>query len=699
MPTPIYETLPDIKRLWSLTKGDPNIRIAVLDGPVDKTHSCFVSADLKYINFKESKISQKGLAIQHGTHIASIIFGQHASSMKGIAPRCQGLLFPLFKDGNADDLIPSSQLELAQAITRAVQQGANIINISGGELESSGEGSDFLSDAIRDAHENGVLIIAAAGNNGCECLHVPAAMPSVLAVGAMDEAGNPLQFSNWGQQYQTQGILAPGQNIPGAGPNDSIVLKSGTSFSTPIVSGVAALLLSLQLKRGLKLNPQAVREAILKSANPCDKVEGKRCLMGRLNIEETQKQLFAKQSALITPQSQTSPNEKKQEYKISDSSRESFSNLDVELLPSSRPESNISKNPIMNQEVTININKGERKMENDKNEVTSFEEMIVTDNNMDQAVESNVQLSEHTHEEPKTQSLELISNPEKVSTVSPSNIMPSACACSGGGAAIPQKVYVLGQLDYDFGNEARKDSFSQMMPSNSSPDNANQLLAYLNDSKNPTNISGAQSIIWTLTIEGNPIYALYPVGAYADITFKRILDFFGEQITQGVERVSIPGIINGTVTLMSGQEVPVVVPDLRGMYNWTMKDLAKDLFQDKKDEETNVSRLKNFLARVYHEMRNTGQSSKDRAINFAGTNAYMVAEVIKDACKEELDLLAIEAEKSSICRPGSDCWDIKLKFFNPKKVLETAKTNYILTIDVSDIIPVSVGEFRRFSDY
>nr|WP_322717361.1 S8 family serine peptidase [Nostoc sp. ChiQUE02]MDZ8230215.1 S8 family serine peptidase [Nostoc sp. ChiQUE02] len=106
----------------------------------------------------------------------------------------------------------------------------------------------------------------------CSRLHVPAALSSVLAVGAMNAQGLPFDFSNWGDAYQTQGILAPGENILGAAPGGGTALKSGTSFATPIVSGIVALLLSLQLQRGEQPNPHAVRDAILKSALPCNPV-------------------------------------------------------------------------------------------------------------------------------------------------------------------------------------------------------------------------------------------------------------------------------------------------------------------------------------------------------------------------------------------------------------------------------------------
>ncbi len=84
-----------------------------------------------------------------------------------------------------------------------------MINVSGGQFSPSGTAHPILADAVRACAASGVLIVAAAGNQGCDCLHIPGALPSVLAVGAMDAGGNPLPFSNWGDVYESQGILAP----------------------------------------------------------------------------------------------------------------------------------------------------------------------------------------------------------------------------------------------------------------------------------------------------------------------------------------------------------------------------------------------------------------------------------------------------------------------------------------------------------
>ncbi|MEM8779611.1 MAG: S8 family serine peptidase, partial [Cyanobacteria bacterium P01_G01_bin.49] len=192
------EALPGLKSLWSKTLGDPRICIAVLDGPVDQFHPCFQGASLTQQQTLTSGTTGFGSTSQHGTHVASIILGQHNDLVPGVAPGCRGLIIPVFVEGREGSLIPCSQLDLARAITQAVEQNANVINISGGQFTLSGEPDPFLAHAIRLCEEKNVLIVAAAGNDGCDCLHVPASVASVLAVGAMDVLGNPISFSNWG---------------------------------------------------------------------------------------------------------------------------------------------------------------------------------------------------------------------------------------------------------------------------------------------------------------------------------------------------------------------------------------------------------------------------------------------------------------------------------------------------------------------
>ncbi len=67
--------------------------------------------------------------------------------------------------------------------------------------------------------------------------------------------------------------------------------------------------------------------------------------------------------------------------------------------------------------------------------------------------------------------------------------------------------------------------------------------------------------------------------------------------------------------------------------------------------------------------------------------------------KENLELDSIEVERSPICRPESDCWDVKLTFFDPTNRFERARQVHRFTVDVSDVIPVTVGEVRHWNVY
>ncbi|MGW7444198.1 S8 family serine peptidase, partial [Kitasatospora sp. NPDC054795] len=182
--------------------GDPSVCIAVLDGPVDLSHPCFEGADLTRLDTLVAEPAGNGPMSLHGTHVASLLFGRPDGPAPGIAPRCRGLVLPVFTDAG-EGRVP--QLDLARAVERAVQEGAHIINISGGEAGTDAQPDPMLERALRLCDENGVLVVAAVGNDGCDCAQVPASVPTVLAVGAAGPDGEPLDISNWGSPYAAHG--------------------------------------------------------------------------------------------------------------------------------------------------------------------------------------------------------------------------------------------------------------------------------------------------------------------------------------------------------------------------------------------------------------------------------------------------------------------------------------------------------------
>jgi hypothetical protein len=159
------------------------------------------------------------------------------------------------------------------------------------------------------------------------------------------------------------------------------------------------------------------------------------------------------------------------------------------------------------------------------------------------------------------------------------------------------------------------------------------------------------------------------------------------------------------MTLYNGQKVPVLDVSLRALYQWSIQLLIKDLAGSHPEVENTNSdlyqSLDNFLERIYYEVRNLGQAPSDRAINYMATNIFEAGDVFADALAgpAPLTLDSIYAEKSPLCRPKSDCWDVVMRFFNPKDRMGTALTEYRLTVDVSDISPVAIGTRRKWARF
>jgi cyanobactin maturation PatA/PatG family protease len=655
MPKSSIET--EIQKLWNLTQGDSQICVAILDGLVDQSHNCFNAANLTRLpTLIQGEATANGSMSGHGTHVASIIFGQHNSSeLRGIAPQCRGLIVPIFGDNNKK----LSQLDLARAIEQAVNAGAHIINVSAGQLTDNGEAEGWLDRAVQLCKDHNVLIVAAAGNDGCECLHVPASLPTVLAVGAMNDQGKPIDFSNWGESYQNQGILAPGEHILGAKPGGGTQKLSGTSFATPIVSGVAALLLSLQVQRGETPDPAKVRAVLLETAIPCtdkDTDDISRCLLGKLNI-----------SGALAYFTGGTMSEELDTVETVDSIEAAGCGC-AEITNSAEPEPN-------------------------PEEFIPPEFFPVVPAVTTSAPFTNSSNSQFTTMSNRT-----------------SNYITASQAPSD--LAEVNLVYALGTLGYDFGSEARRDSFKQLMPGvqidgtaiPANPYDARQMVDYLGD-----NLSEAKSLIWTLNLELTPIYAIEPGGAFARDVYGILQELLSGQIQAEdsenyVERVSIPGILSGrSVKLFSGQVVPVIeVPNIRGMYGWKVNTLVQAAIQtvqaqaSEAQEESIRRTLGSFLSRIYYDLRNLGTTSQDRALNFASTNAFQAASTFAEAVATGMELDSITVEKSPFCRLDSDCWDVKLKFFDPENS-RRAKKLFRFTIDVSDIIPVTLGEVRSWS--
>ena len=168
--------------------------------------------------------------------------------------------------------------------------------------------------------------------------------------------------------------------------------------------------------------------------------------------------------------------------------------------------------------------------------------------------------------------------------------------------------------------------------------------------------------------------------------------------------MSIPGVLSGrTVKLFSGQVIPVIeTQSTRGVYGWKVNSLVNAAFAEVQavtegaDQDAMRRTLDSFLNRIYYDLRNLGTTSQDRALNFSVTNAFQAASTFSQAVAQGMELDSITVEKSPFCRMDSDCWDVKLKFFDPENS-RRAKKIFRFTIDVSDLIPVTLGEVKSWS--
>jgi subtilisin family serine protease len=216
----------------------------------------------------------------HGTHVAGIIGAQGNNSTGITGVNWESAVMGLkFLDGNGE----GNTADAASAIDYAVDHGARVINASWGGPAFS----HALYSAIRRANEHGVLVVAAAGNDGVNAdssPDYPAAfdLPNVISVAATDRSDRLLDFSNYGAKSVDLG--APGDDVystvPAVTDPSGYAAFSGTSMAAPFVSGAAALYLS----KFPQASVDQVRAALLSTVDRLPTLAGKTASGGRLNV-------------------------------------------------------------------------------------------------------------------------------------------------------------------------------------------------------------------------------------------------------------------------------------------------------------------------------------------------------------------------------------------------------------------------------
>lgn len=219
-------------------KGD-GVNIAVLDTGIRESHVDISGNTLPGRDFYKGANGTpfSGDPKGHGTHVAGIINANASNGFlgAGIAPGAKVASFRV-----ASPTGSVAQDDAIRAIYAAIEDGSyKIINISIGGYGYNGA----YKKACQDAYEHGIAIFASAGNDGISSAHYPSSYDHVMGSGAVDKTGATMFYSNYGKEVD---FFMPGYRISSLNYTDdtSYRISNGTSMSSPMAAGVAALILS-----------------------------------------------------------------------------------------------------------------------------------------------------------------------------------------------------------------------------------------------------------------------------------------------------------------------------------------------------------------------------------------------------------------------------------------------------------------------
>jgi subtilisin family serine protease len=241
----------DLVRLTPLidrTSGSPEVTIGLIDGPVVMNHPELASQHIREIPGDGSGACTQAnsTACLHGTFVAGILSAKRGSAAPAICPNCTLLVRPIFAETKATNgEMPSAMPEaLAKAILDCIDADARVLNVSAALAQPSLKGERALEEALDRAARRGVIVIAAAGNQGTLGSTAITCHPWVIPVVGYDLQGKPMNHSNLGSSIGRRGLGAPGDRITSIGANGKPMTLGGTSAAAPFVTGAIALLWS-----------------------------------------------------------------------------------------------------------------------------------------------------------------------------------------------------------------------------------------------------------------------------------------------------------------------------------------------------------------------------------------------------------------------------------------------------------------------
>lgn len=262
-----------VDKVAALGLTGAGVKVAVLDSGIAFSSP---GIDNKVIAYRDFLPSQQPLP-DHGTQTSGIISSDYdaATGIRGVAPNASLIIARVCQMSSCDSIA------IRRGIAWAVEQGAQVISMS-----FAGAGDPYMNAAITAAVNKGVVVVSAAGNSGCQTIaawgvnrfckqgviseqySASFSIPGLISAGAIDQTRARAYFSSWGPNID---LMAPGVNnvtYDPVGPTNGF---GGTSASTPLIAGVAALILSVNPR----LTAQQVQAILQSTTKPALEIKPK----------------------------------------------------------------------------------------------------------------------------------------------------------------------------------------------------------------------------------------------------------------------------------------------------------------------------------------------------------------------------------------------------------------------------------------